>query len=71
MKEGIKYFDPVYLFDEGSTISWIPCGRKLTCSYPGIKFAYTPDTYYNNEVIKILTLHHPAEFLNYPDDCFG
>jgi hypothetical protein len=34
-KEGSKMFDPVYLFDEGSTISWIPCGRKLTCSFPG------------------------------------
>jgi hypothetical protein len=34
-KEGKKMFDPTYLFDEGSTISWIPCGRKLTCSFPG------------------------------------
>ncbi|GFZ08723.1 phosphoribulokinase [Actinidia rufa] len=50
MKEGVKYFNPVYLFDEGSTVSWIPCGRKLTCSYPGIKFSYGPDTYYGNEV---------------------
>ncbi|RRT58142.1 hypothetical protein B296_00046804 [Ensete ventricosum] len=50
MKEGLKHFSPVYLFDEGSTISWIPCGRKLTCSYPGINFAYGPDTYYSNEV---------------------
>ncbi|TYJ41157.1 hypothetical protein E1A91_A03G001600v1 [Gossypium mustelinum] len=38
------------LFDEGSTISWIPCGRKLTCSYPGIKFSYGPDTYFGHEV---------------------
>ncbi|MCO5548573.1 hypothetical protein L7F22_002033 [Adiantum nelumboides] len=50
MKEDVPNFDPVYLFDEGSTISWIPCGRKLTCSYPGIKFAYGPDVYYDNEV---------------------
>lgn len=50
MKEGVPNFDPVYLFDEGSTISWIPCGRKLTCSYPGIKFSYGPDVYYDNEV---------------------
>ncbi|KVH89793.1 Phosphoribulokinase [Cynara cardunculus var. scolymus] len=50
MKEGVKYFSPVYLFDEGSSISWIPCGRKLTCSYPGIKFAYGPDSYFGNEV---------------------
>ena len=50
MKEGVKYFSPVYLFDEGSTISWIPCGRKLTCSYPGIKLNYEPDTYFDHEV---------------------
>ncbi|CAO2838069.1 unnamed protein product [Amaranthus hypochondriacus] len=49
-KEGVMFFNPVYLFDEGSTINWIPCGRKLTCSYPGIKFSYGPDTYYGNEV---------------------
>ena len=51
MKEGIKFFNPVYLFDEGSTINWIPCGRKLTCSYPGIKFSYGPDTYFGQEVL--------------------
>merc|ERR1719183_1380268 len=49
-KEGKEHFEPTYLFDEGSTISWIPCGRKLTCSYPGIKFFYGPDTYYGSEV---------------------
>ena len=49
-KEGKQFFNPTYLFDEGSTISWIPCGRKLTCSYPGIKFFYGPDTYYGEEV---------------------
>jgi phosphoribulokinase len=43
-------FEPVYLFDEGSTIDWIPCGRKLTCSYPGIKMHYGPDAYYGNSV---------------------
>eukprot|EP01025_Chloroclados_australasicus_P056297 TRINITY_DN6941_c1_g1_i1.p2 TRINITY_DN6941_c1_g1~~TRINITY_DN6941_c1_g1_i1.p2 ORF type:complete len:386 (-),score=71.71 TRINITY_DN6941_c1_g1_i1:409-1566(-) len=50
MKEGSKFFDPTYLFDEGSTVSWIPCGRKLTCSFPGIKFFYGPDTWYGQEV---------------------
>eukprot|EP00958_Prasinococcus_capsulatus_P025246 scaffold4177_cov425-Prasinococcus_capsulatus_cf.AAC.3 len=49
-KEGVENFDPVYLFDEGSTVSWIPCGRKLTCSYPGIRFFYGPDTFMGNEV---------------------
>eukprot|EP00249_Psilotum_nudum_P009875 c22206_g1_i1 orf=263-1567(-) len=50
MKDGVSNFYPIYLFDEGSTISWIPCGRKLTCSYPGIKFFYGPETYFDNEV---------------------
>lgn len=49
-KEGKKLFDPSFLFDEGSTVSWIPCGRKLTCSYPGIKMYYGPDNYYGEEV---------------------
>jgi phosphoribulokinase len=49
-REGVDNFDPVYLFDEGSTISWVPCGKKLTCSFPGIKFAYGPDMYYDKEV---------------------
>lgn len=47
---GVVGRDPVYLFDEGSTIDWIPCGRKLTCSYPGIKMHYGPDAYYGHEV---------------------
>ena len=34
-KYGKELFNPAYLFDEGSTVSWIPCGRKLSCSFPG------------------------------------
>ena len=49
-KENVEGFDPVYLFDEGSTIDWIPCGRKLTCSFPGIRMHYGPDSYYGHEV---------------------
>jgi phosphoribulokinase len=49
-KEGVEHFEPVYLFDEGSTIDWRPCGRKLTCAYPGIKLYYGPDNYFGNEV---------------------
>lgn len=49
-KEGVVDFKPAYLFDEGSTIDWRPCGRKLTCSYPGIKLFYGPDSYYGHEV---------------------
>jgi phosphoribulokinase len=49
-KEGVENFETVYLFDEGSTIDWRPCGRKLTCAYPGIKMYYGPDNFYGNEV---------------------
>jgi phosphoribulokinase len=42
--------EPVYLFDEGSTINWTPCGRKLTCSYPGIQMFYGSDEYYGKYV---------------------
>ena len=48
--EGNELYDPCYLFDEGSTISWVPCGRKLSCSYPGLKMYYGPDTWYGKEV---------------------
>lgn len=49
-KEEVENFEPAYLFDEGSTIDWRPCGRKLTCAYPGIKMFYGPDSYYGHEV---------------------
>jgi phosphoribulokinase len=46
----IKGLQPAYLFDEGSTISWIPCGTKLTCSYPGIKLFSGPDSWCGHPV---------------------
>ncbi len=49
-KDDVEGYEPVYLFDEGSTINWTPCGRKLTCSYPGIRMFYGPDAYYGNSV---------------------
>ncbi|MBD1840663.1 phosphoribulokinase [Coleofasciculus sp. FACHB-64] len=49
-RDGVEGFEPAYLFDEGSTIDWRPCGRKLTCGYPGIKMYYGPDSYYGHEV---------------------
>ena len=49
-KEGLENLETAYLFDEGSTIDWRPCGRKLTCSYPGIKLYYGPESYYDHEV---------------------
>ncbi len=44
-RSDVEGLEPAYLFDEGSTISWIPCGTKLTCSYPGIKLFSGPDSW--------------------------
>jgi phosphoribulokinase len=49
-KENVPNLETAYLFDEGSTIDWRPCGRKLTCAYPGIKMYYGPDNFMGNEV---------------------
>jgi phosphoribulokinase len=49
-REDVEGLEPVYLFDQGSTIHWTPCGRKLTCSYPGMQVFYGPDNYYGNYV---------------------
>ena len=48
--EKLEGLDPVYLFDQGSTIQWTPCGRKLTCSYPGMQLFYGSDVYYGRYV---------------------
>merc|ERR1711879_543020 len=48
--EGKSNFDPAYLFDQGSTMEWVPCGTKLTCSFPGIKMKYGPDTWFDKPV---------------------
>lgn len=49
-REKTDNYDKVSIFDEGSTIDWVPCGRKLSCSYPGIKFHYGPDAYFGEDV---------------------
>jgi phosphoribulokinase len=49
-KEEVEGLSPTYLFDEGSTIHWTPCGRKLTCSYPGMQMFYGSDVYYGRYV---------------------
>merc|ERR1711957_922510 len=49
-KNGVPNFDPTYLFDEGSTIEWTPCGKKLSCSYPGIVLKSGTDTIDDKEV---------------------
>eukprot|EP00285_Hemiselmis_virescens_P019168 CAMPEP_0173391222 /NCGR_PEP_ID=MMETSP1356-20130122/17845_1 /TAXON_ID=77927 ORGANISM="Hemiselmis virescens, Strain PCC157" /NCGR_SAMPLE_ID=MMETSP1356 /ASSEMBLY_ACC=CAM_ASM_000847 /LENGTH=451 /DNA_ID=CAMNT_0014348799 /DNA_START=26 /DNA_END=1381 /DNA_ORIENTATION=+ len=43
--EDVKGYTPSYLWDEGSSIEWTPCGSKLACSSPGVKVFYGPDTW--------------------------
>lgn len=49
-KEGVSDFTPAYMFDEGSTVTWVPSAKKLSSPAPGIKLAYGPDTYFGNDV---------------------
>jgi len=49
-KVGVEDFEPCYLFDEGSTISWVPCGKKLKYSKPGLKLLSGPEEYYGKKV---------------------
>ena len=49
-KVGVTNFNPCYLFDEGSKISWTPPATKLASPPPGIKLAYGPDEYYGKTV---------------------
>jgi len=49
-KKGVDGFDPAYIFDEGSTIEWTPCGSKLSCPFPGIKFFSGQEEFYGQDV---------------------
>jgi len=49
-KVGVPNFDPAFIFDEGSTISWVPPADKLASPAPGIKMASGPEEYYGKPV---------------------
>jgi len=49
-KEGVPDFTPCYLFDEGSSVSWVPSSKKLSSPAPGIKLAYGPEKYFGADV---------------------
>jgi phosphoribulokinase len=54
-KKGVADFNPTYLFDEGSEIEWTPSADKLSSPAPGMKLAYTQETYFGNDVA-VLTM---------------
>jgi len=49
-RDGKEGYDPVYMFDEGSTVEWTPCNTKIKCKAPGVKFAYGPDEFMGQPV---------------------
>merc|ERR1712176_137448 len=49
-KNGVADFNPCYIFDDGSTIEWTPCGKKLASPAPGIKMASGPEEYFGKDV---------------------
>merc|ERR1711937_342438 len=45
-KKGVPDFNPTYLFDEGSEITWTPSTEKLSTPAPGLRLKSTQETYY-------------------------
>jgi len=44
-REGVADFNPCYLFDEGSKITWVPPASKLASPSPGLAMAYGPEEF--------------------------
>ena len=49
-KKGVPDFNPTYLFDEGSDITWTPSADKLSSPAPGMKLKSSQETYFGNDV---------------------
>merc|ERR1719230_1258704 len=60
-------FAPSYLFDEGSTITWVPCGKKLTCEYPGVMLKSGPDNFLGK---KVSVLEMDGQFNKVDELCY-
>merc|ERR1719230_1055067 len=65
--KGKDNFAPSYLFDEGSTITWQPCGKKLTCDYPGVMMKSGSEEFMGKEVDVI---EMDGEFSNLAELCY-
>ena len=46
---GVEDFNPTYLFDEGSTISWTPAADKFSSPAPGMKLASGPEVVFGKD----------------------
>jgi len=49
-KKGVADFNPCYIFDDGSDITWTPPADKLSSPAPGIKMASGPEEYFGKDV---------------------
>merc|ERR1711988_800430 len=49
-KKGLSSVSGPYLFDEGSSVTWVPNGDKLTTEDPGVKLASYDDMWYDQPV---------------------
>merc|ERR1719217_1718990 len=66
-RTGVDNFEPAYILDEGSTVSWVPCGKSLSCDFPGIKIASYPDTFFDKPVS---VLEMDGQFNNVEELCY-
>merc|ERR1719310_878957 len=49
-KKSVTVCEAPFLFDKGSSITWVPNGDKLTTSAPGVKFASYDDEWFGEPV---------------------
>jgi len=65
--ENTDNYTPSFIFDEGSTVNWIPCGTKLTCDYPGISVKSGPDEFLGK---KVNVLEMDGQFTKVDELCY-
>merc|ERR1719335_2061051 len=65
--KGVDNFEPAYIFDKGSSVTWVPCGDQLACDFPGIKMASYPDTFFDKPVNVI---EMDGQFNNVEELCY-
>jgi phosphoribulokinase len=66
-RTGQENFEPAYIFDKGSSVTWVPCGKTIACDFPGIKMASYPDTFFDKPVT---VLEMDGQFNNVEELCY-
>eukprot|EP00747_Dinoflagellata_sp_TGD_P153136 gnl/TRDRNA2_/TRDRNA2_177365_c0_seq5.p1 gnl/TRDRNA2_/TRDRNA2_177365_c0~~gnl/TRDRNA2_/TRDRNA2_177365_c0_seq5.p1 ORF type:complete len:491 (+),score=120.51 gnl/TRDRNA2_/TRDRNA2_177365_c0_seq5:70-1542(+) len=60
-------YEASYIFDEGSTVNWVPCGTKLACEYPGISIKSGPEEFMGK---KVSVLEMDGQFNKVDELCY-